>query len=847
MLTSQSYLKVAVPLLFAFVLTLPLANRDIFSIFVSRLFPVRLVLLGLIGLSIFSCFYKYLMSSNKISWLKKIAGELARDFVFKILISLWMVRIISVKNSLNLKASFDLILFYSSVIALYLILKYFFENQKKTLGQLLNFHFVVVSGVVLYGVLQLILAFFGWRLPGVLLGSTFVRIPATFYDTNHLPAYILTALPSLLIIIFYQKLESRKFFLSILLGLYCLVTLFTFSRSGFLSFSLVLVFLSLVFLKRKYWRKFLMILGTFCLVGVIIYLTSQTQLSIFKRLSSVFNLEDKSTVAHGLLWFGGLQLFTQSPVIGLGYGSFSEHFRASDIGFQHGLFDAATAVRIPAHSIWLEVLVESGLLGLALYLWFMLSVLEKAWRALKIIKDPKIFLLQISLVASFMGLLVSGLFYSYNLEFFWFFIFIVYFQSRSVLESKTDLQGADVTAEVTKESAEKISLKTPSYFLCLLIILISLIFTANGVLPVLPGTEGFLADVGKVMRINWGYGVKDWWVPRYLDRIVFQAPLPFFLVAFWTVLFDYGASIIRFFPAFFGSLSVLLFFYLQKDRRGSSFAFLSTLLLLCAPGFIGSLRAGGLFGYLIFFNLAVISLSWLIVKKKKTFLLGLLIFVLALLALTNYAAFILIFIPHFAWSIIQFKKKEIPFWFLPVLLTSLLPAGLWIWQFGGMAKNISLLRIISESLELAGLWQLIYLLILPFGVFLVSEGVYSFRRRWFTLILIGLTLFGFYRSFQSSVRYELSGLVQARLALNRDGRVPLFLVGTPGADLYYYAEVPLYQISAQDLKEKINSPEHFYAIVEGPILKEFKNQDVSNYFVVKVEKAWVLIEKPGRN
>lgn len=843
--TSRFYLKLAGPLLFAFVLTLPLANRDIFSLFFNRLFPVRIVFVTLIALSTLFLLLSFLNSESRKVWVEGKLKLLQKDFVLKILLALWLVRLLSVKNSLNLKASFDLFLFYSSIIVLYLIFKYFFENQKQTLARLFNLHLIVVSAVVLYGFLQLILAFFGILLPGVLLGSTFVRIPATFYDSNHLPAYLLTAFSSLLIVTFYQKSEGRKFFLLILLGLYSLVTIFTFSRSGFLAFSLVVVFLSLVFLRKRYWRKLLLILGTVGLVVVVIYLTAQTQLSIFKRLSSVFNLEDKSTVAHGLLWYGGFQLFAKSPFIGLGYGSFSEHFRGSAIGFQHGLFDPATTVRIPAHSIWLEVLVETGFLGFVLYLWLMLTVLEKAARVLKVTVAPKHFLLQVSLLASFVGLMLSGLFYSYNLEFFWFFIFIVYFQSRSILETKTNLEGGDVTISVP-EAPEKITVRPYLYLFCLLAILLSLVFSSLSFLPVLPGTEGWLAQVGKVMRIDWGYGVADWWVPRYLGQLVTAAPLPFFLTAFWTVLFDYGASVVRFFPALAGALAVVLFFFWQKGRRGPGFAFFTSLVLLAAPGVVASLRAGDLSGYLLFFNLAVIFLAWQIIEKKRIFLLWPLTIVLVLFSLTNYAAFLVNFIFLFVSFAFRTLKQKTSLWLLPLLLLCFVPLSLWFGRLLQIEKDLSLVKILSESLRGTGPWQIVYFLLLPWLAGRTAEFLYPRRRFWLWIVLLLSTVFGFYRYFEKPAHYELTSLILERLSLNRDGRIPLYVSVEPTEDLYYYAEVPLSRVSPQDLEERINSAEHFYAIVEGSLLKELKNRDVSNFFVMKVDKGWVLIEKPGQ-
>lgn len=844
MLTKNSYLRIAGYLLPLFVLTLPLANRDIFSLFLSRLFPVRIVLVSLIAVSLVFLFVDFLKAEKRV-WIGSRLKEIGRDVFLKILLVLWLVRLLSLRNSLNLKASLDLLLFYSSIIALYLILKFIYENQKGKIGPLFRLHLIVVSLVALYGLIQLVLSFFGWRLPGVLVGSTFVRIPATFYDTNHLPAYLLTAFPTIFIAFYYQKSERGRFFSALLLAVFALVTLFTFSRSGFLSFAVALAIITFVFLKRGYYQKVLLVFGVTFFAALTIYLTSQTQLSLFKRLTSVFNLEDKSTAAHGLLFYGSLQLFAKSPLLGLGYGSFSEQFRATSTGFEHGLFDPAVNVRLPAHSIWLEVLVETGLLGFSLYLWFFFSVLRKTFGALKKITKPQIYLAHLALMASLVGLLVGGLFYSYNLEFFWFFIFVIIFQSRSILEREEDLEGRSLNFPRALEPKEKLPWRSALWAFALLGVSGSLIFSALGFLPVLPGAEGFLAEVGKVMRIDWGYGVKGWWQPKFLEKVVLAPPLPFFLNAFWTFLFDYGASVIRFFPAFFSWLAVAVYFLYQKQRKNFAFAFFSSLLLLAAPEFLPAVRSGTTDGYLLFFGVTSLFLVTQITEKRRGYLLPVLTLALILLSLTSYLGYLAVWVGIGIFLLIKTKTESSRRPVLISLFSSIPPLVFWFLSLRKFAPNfyfwLGFLRDPSGS----NFGRVLYFLSLPLVISFLSEKLYPKYRRFWLILTVVAILFSFYVSFQQPANTELTHLIRARLAINRDGRIPLYTLAEPGADAYYYAEVPLFKISSKDLGDKVLSDEHFYAIVGGSFLRDLKDGAIDNFFVLKVDGRLALIEKPG--
>lgn len=817
---------------------MPLANRDIFSVVFSRIYPVRLIIILIISVGLFSLFFWFVREKEKKASIIKIYRWIMGDFPLKLLLALLLVRVISIKSSLNISASVSLLLFYLSIIALYMVLKFVYDREPDFLTKLLRLHLITVSAVVLFGLLQLILSFFGIRLPGVLVGSTFVRIPATFYDANHLPPYLLTAFPAIFIYFFYAKKEYQKFFLGILLSFFALVLLFTFSRSGFLSFSAAFLILGLVFLKRCYWQKVLTVFSVFLFALVVIFLTSQTQLSIFKRLSSVFNIEDKSTVAHGLLAYGGLELLRESPIIGLGYGSFSEHFRRSAIGREHAIFDTAIEVRIPAHSIWLEVLVETGLLGFTIYLWFMFSVLEGGWLSLRRQKVKKNYLLHLALLSSMVGILISGLFYSYNLEFFWFFIFMVYFQSRRQLEFNSG--GIQLVSE---PDAEKVPWKFLLFLGVIALVGVSLVLYGLNLVPILPGDEGITAVAGRDMRAQWGYGIDLWWVPKYDGQILSSPPLPIWINAFWTFLFDFGTWVPRFLPALLAVLGLLSFFILSLSISGLEFSFLAMLFVLASPGFLNNVRFGRPYGFIFLFSSLTIFLVRGVVKERKYFLIPLM-FLLSALSLVSYEGyFLLIFavLGFFVYfGLIKNKKWLLP---VPFLSLSCVPMISWWIILNRLAHfgPTDYVNFLDAKTVLV-----LYFLFLPILAFAVSK-IFYFRFRFITsLILLIIILFSFYKSVTISGNVETITLINMRMALNRDGRVPLYTLSTTSSGASYYSQVPLIEVSLDELRQRFASDRQFFAIVDGNTLRNLRENEGFGFTSLTVSGGLVLIERPGK-
>jgi putative inorganic carbon (HCO3(-)) transporter len=821
------------------VITIPLQNRDIFSVVFSRIYPVRLVIILIILFGALSLISWLLREKDKRSSIVRVYRWVSEDMVLKVLLILFLVRTVSIKNSLNLSASISLLLFYLSMVALYVVLRFVCEKEPSFLKTLFKLYLVTVSLVALFGLLQLVLSFFGMRLPGVLVGSTFVRIPSTFYDANHLPPYLLTAFPAIFIFLFYVKKEHEKLLLGVLLSVFALVLLFTFSRSGFLSFSVAMLILSFTFIKRHYWQKVLTVFSVFLFAMVIIFLTSQTQLSIFKRLSSVFNIEDKSTVAHGLLAYGGIELLKQSPIIGLGYGSFSEYFRKSSVGQEHAVFDPATEVRIPVHSIWLEVIVETGLMGFTFYLWFMLSVLEKSWFHLREQKIKKNYLIQLALLSSMVGILVSGLFYSYNLEFFWFFIFILHFQS--VKGSELGLYGRQSDSDPEEE-------QVPWKFLMLIVLVVvvgsSLMIYGLNRVPILPGQEGIIAVAGRDMRAHWGYNANLWWAPAYAGKFLPLPPLPIWLNAFWTYLFDFGTWVPRFLPAVFSVMGILVFFILSLVVTATlEAAFFSVLLVLASPLFLSSARFGNNYGLVFLCSSLIILLVKGSVEGRRYLLIPLFV-TLLLLSLITYEGYFLLgsVVLGFygCWGLLKDKK-----WLLlvPALICTSAPVVTW-WLVLHRLARFGL----GDYVKFLGTDALLvyYFLFLPLLVLLVVR-LFSYKYRFLaSLVLLVVIIFSFYRSSMVPGNADEIKLISVRMGINRDGRTPLYILRTPSSDLLYYSPAPLIRVSINELRERFRSDRLFFAIADGDTLKSIKARDGFGFTSVAVSNNLVLIERPGR-
>lgn len=599
-----------------FVLTIPLTNRDIFSFGPEFLIPVRSSFLLLITFTIIKVYRN--IRHNPVAEVKAYITEQKKDKIVVLLGLLWLVRVASIVNSLNLVASFSLLFFYTSMILLYLILKQVFSTNMSFALRLMKLYFLVVALSALYALSQVLLnMFFGITLPGLLVGGNYYRVPGPFYDANHLPPFLVTGIPSFVALGWYFDKDWKRVLMFTLATVCSYVLFLTFSRSGYLAFA-VSIFISMVLLGYyRYWRKLLLPILLVVFLSVIVLVSDFTSHSILKRFYSVSNTAEKSTIAHALLLQGEIDLFLKNPMLGVGYGSFSEHFRASKYGIEHLKIDPTENIRLPAHSIWFEVLAETGLFGIVLYVLLMSHIVKNVMSAVTNAANKEWRVYFIAILASCVGALFGGVFYSYNLEFFWFFLFSSVLLTRYYKDLKLRVNSIELRES---EKVNWVEILIPSF---LVLIGAIVIFYRLGVTTLIDFDEAIYASIAKRMAFTGNY-----LIPYFNDfnsaiPWLEKPPLYMWLSAILVKLMGIDSFPVRFWSAFFGVGGVLICYLITRRWFSKFSAFCASLVLLTTFHYLRYSKMAMTDITLTFFMCLSLYLVLIGNSKKRAFLAGL--------------------------------------------------------------------------------------------------------------------------------------------------------------------------------------------------------------------------------
>jgi len=416
--------------LLSYVLLIPFAHKELFSFTLWDLLPVRVLFLGILA----TLTYKLTRYIRKRGARRayQVIRKFFTDDILEVLLTLLIVRIASIYFSTSLKSSMFLLSFYTSVVILFMVLKYTYEKYGyPTIKYLLRVYVTVGLVTGIFSFIQLyIYRSIGQLLPGVWALVTregsFVRVGSIFWDINHYGAYIASILPIVAAYTFIAKKRKAQ----IIWGggfIFGFVTLMlTQSRSAWGAFGLsMLITVFLLIVKRQFKRGIpLYIGGVVLLIGVVVA-SLKFGAPILHRLDTITDIRNNDSIkTHAYLLTASYEMLEKNPLLGSGYGSFSSALRETDIApLYFFLVPSEDEIKVPAHSIWGEVVGETGGLGILVYTLLMYTILKLGAQAIKYSKGEKL-LLSIALFSSICGLLAAGVLYSYNLEFFWFVIFV---------------------------------------------------------------------------------------------------------------------------------------------------------------------------------------------------------------------------------------------------------------------------------------------------------------------------------------------------------------------------------------------------------------------------------------
>jgi len=219
-----------------------------------------------------------------------------------------------------------------------------------------------------------------------LSGTT--RVYSYLGNPNLLAAYLMPAVMLSGAAMFAWKRWTAKALALVMTVANAACLVLTFSRGGWIGF-VVMSFVGLMLLVHwfsiylpRLWRKLALpiVLGA---SAAIVVLAVATVEPLRDRVASIFvGREDSSNNYRINVWSGVIKMIQDRPIIGIGPGNTA--FNRIYPRYQRSGFSA-----LSAYSIFLEVMVETGLIGFTCFLWFLLVTFNQGWVQLQRLRQNR--------------------------------------------------------------------------------------------------------------------------------------------------------------------------------------------------------------------------------------------------------------------------------------------------------------------------------------------------------------------------------------------------------------------------------------------------------------------------
>jgi hypothetical protein len=254
---------------------------------------------------------------------------------------------------------------------------------------------------------------------GAVEGADVYRPNALTGDPNHLA--IMLVIPLLALTPIYLRLERGhrlKLPLAVLLSFLLVTELATLSRSGLVGLAAGFVILAFPYRRLLLSRALIIPLGA---VGVALAYVVSRRLDFFETvLRQRLQASGTSTSAHFEVYDFIPDVLQSNPLLGLGLNNFSVYYE-----FATGKTDWGP------HSFYVALLVETGIVGTALFVCFLvflfrrLGVARRLGRTLAAARDPlaaRVRPLAWGLTAALVGTMAANAFYL-TMQFYYFYAF----------------------------------------------------------------------------------------------------------------------------------------------------------------------------------------------------------------------------------------------------------------------------------------------------------------------------------------------------------------------------------------------------------------------------------------
>lgn len=653
---------------------IPLMHKELFSFYMWDILPIRIAILALATAGGIQA----LIWIKKNGWQKfgdKVINFLKTDPFLILLLTLWVIRGLSIFKSEMQNYSVTLFAFFSIVIAFYVVYRHLISKYGESFYKsVLSIYFGIAAFTGAFAVIQYSLRLccresIGgvWVVPG-----NQPRLGSTFWDVNHFGGFLITVIPILFSYLFIAKNLKWKVLSVLGLGFFGWLLFMTQSRSAWIGLA-VGMGLSLVIYYWNQLRKPLLISLFAVLIGVVGVLgyTSYKGVSIREKVASFMHYRLDSTDTHLMLLEGSAQVFFNNMFIGSGYGGFDPAFRKTDTSVEY--FDREPALKdmkVPPHSVWGEILGETGGFGIVTYGLFAMLIVASLITTIFRAKSSELKYLGIGLLGSVIGLFAGGLFYSYNIEFYWVTLFLA-----------VGYIFINFTEEYNFSTVLDWWYRRPITPYLIIVPLAVFYFLLNlGSTTLIDWDEAIYAKVAKNMvetgnwlTLHWDDLNENWFEkpPLYmwLTAIVFKL----------TTFNSFGARIVS---TLFGISGIVLAYHFGRKLYNSLTGIFAALILISTVHYIYYSRNGMLDVTVTFFIVATIFLMYSAFKSNRNALLlsALAGIFLGLGVMTKAVIGLIpaIVIGIYYLYLVFLQKQKISFKaFFPFILTALLVALPW--------------------------------------------------------------------------------------------------------------------------------------------------------------------------
>ncbi|MBR5153096.1 MAG: O-antigen ligase family protein [Clostridia bacterium] len=322
-----------------------------FLVFLAPLMPTMLMA----GLSLLCLFSLVVKGVTKPDFQWRFDGI---GFLILLFLGIYLVAGVT---SFAMVKSLSIWAIYLVFICGYFLVIHLIQTPKQ-LQNLLTVFVLSGTAVCLYGILQYI---FGWNINQAWMDEEMfsdikMRIYSTLENPNVLGEYILLVLPVSIGLMWTRKDWLQKVVYAGISGMMALALILTFSRGCWVGL-LVAAAVFVTFAAGKLWGLALVVLPM---------LPAVLPESILNRFTSIGDMKDSSTSYRVYIWMGTLAMMRDFWVSGIGMGA--EAFKAV-----YPFYSYNGIVAPHSHNLFLQIMVESGIGGIAVFLLILAFFLKR--------------------------------------------------------------------------------------------------------------------------------------------------------------------------------------------------------------------------------------------------------------------------------------------------------------------------------------------------------------------------------------------------------------------------------------------------------------------------------------